>query len=280
MGDSLAGWAPRGLPAGDPLVAIRTAWPEIVGADTARAAQPVAIDGDALVVLTNSSAWSHQLSFLSLEIVRTLRTLPAGRGIARLRFRVGARKVPPILNVTPKRRNSPERPARPETAGPPASAAEALARFRLRVEGQRQAHVRAGYTACDRCGAAMADGTRCAPCAGKDAQARAAVTERLMFDAPWLGFHATAEIVGALSVSEYEVIRKRMLSRWWDVLVRAKARKAVSLDRREASIASSYLLLHTGWEPDRITPAVARNLLGDEIFTLVFGEKQTSRDLR
>ena len=97
-----------------------------------------------------------------------------------------------------------------------------------------------------------------------------------MFDAPWLGFNATAALVGGLALDEYEMIRKRMLSRWWDVLGRARARKVVSLDRREASIASSYLLLQTGWEPDRITPAVARNLLGDEIFALVFGEKQSS----
>ena len=279
MGDSLAGWAPRGLPAGDPLVAIRKAWAEIVGADTARAAQPVAIEDDTLIVLTNSSAWSHQLSFLSLEIVRSLRTLPAGRGLTRLRFRVGARKTG-AAKAQPKRRTAPDRPGRAVTAGPPSSPAEALARFRARVEGQRRVLLEAGWIACEVCGAATAEGVRCAPCAGKDTQARAIATERLMFDAPWLGFNATAEIVGRLSVAEYEVIRKRILSRWWDVLVRARARKTVSLDRREASIASSYLLLQTGWEPDRITPAVARNLLGDEIFTLVFGEKQTSVDLR
>ncbi len=273
MGDSLTGWVPRGLPAGDPLATIRSAWGEIVGADTARAAQPVAIEGDTLVVLTNSSAWSHQLSFLSLEIIRSLRSLPAGRGLARIRFRVGARKVGPKAT---KSRTTPDRPPRGSAAGPPASPEEALARFRARVESQRRVLLEAGWTACEVCGAATSEAKRCAPCAGKDAQARGAATERLMFDAPWLGFNATADLVGGLAVDEYEIIRKRMLSRWWDVLVRARARKVVSLDRREASIASSYLLLQTGWEPDRITPAVARNLLGDEIFALVFGEKQTS----
>ncbi len=275
MGDSLAGWVPRGLPAGDPLVAIRTAWGEIVGADTARAAQPVAIEGDTLVVLTNSSVWSHQLSFLSLEIIRSLRSLPAGRGLARIRFRVGARKVGPKAAPV-KKRTDPERPARGTAGGPPASPEEALARFRARVERQRRVLLDAGWTACEVCGAATNETKRCAPCAGKDAEARGAATERLMFDAPWLGFNATAELVGGLALGEYESLRKRMLSRWWDVLVRARVRKAVSLNRREASIASSYLLLQTGWEPDRITPAVARNLLGDEIFGLVFGEKQTS----
>ena len=279
MGDSLAGWVPRGLPAGDPLVAIRTAWSEIVGADTARAAQPVAIEGDTLIVLTNSSAWSHQLSFLSMEIVRSLRTLPGGRGIARLRFRVGARKAAASAPGGVKRRANPDRPARVGLVVPPSSPEEALARFRSRVESRTRSLIDAGWTTCGTCGVA-AEGPLCAPCAGKELQARAAATERLMFDAPWLGYAATAELVGGLAVADFEVIRKRMLSRWWDVLVRARARKAVSLDRREASIASSYLLLHTGWEPDRITPAVARNLLGDEIFTLVFGEKQTSHDLR
>jgi hypothetical protein len=275
MGDSLSGWVPRGLAAGDPLVAIRSAWGEIVGADTARAAQPVAIEGDTLIVLTNSSAWSHQLSFLTLEIIRSLRSLPAGRNLARLRFRVGVRKAGPKA-APMKSRNTPARPPRGSAGAPPASPEEALARFRARVENQRRVLLEAGWTACEVCGAATSEAKRCAPCAGKDAQARGAATERLMFDAPWLGFNGTAALVGGLALDEYEIIRKRMLSRWWDVLVRARARKVVSLDRREASIASSYLLLQTGWEPDRITPAVARNLLGDEIFALVFGEKQSS----
>ena len=34
---------------------------------------------------------------------------------------------------------------------------------------------------------------------------------------------------------------------------------------RERQIASSYVLLQSGLEPDRITPAVVRNLLGDEL---------------
>ena len=86
----LDGWRPKPGTGGDPLLAVRAVWPELVGADVARAAQPVAIERDqTLVVLTTSSAWSHQLAFLEPEIVRGLRALPQTAALTRLRFRVG-----------------------------------------------------------------------------------------------------------------------------------------------------------------------------------------------
>ena len=38
-------------------------------------------------------------------------------------------------------------------------------------------------------------------------------------------------------------------------------------------MASSYLLLKTGWEPERITPTIVRNELTDEIHDLIYGKR-------
>ena len=52
LGTALSGWRPSAGRPGDPLTMIRAAWAGIVGDDVARAAQPVALTGSALVVIT------------------------------------------------------------------------------------------------------------------------------------------------------------------------------------------------------------------------------------
>ena len=91
-----------------------------------------------------------------------------------------------------------------------------------------------------------------------------------MFDLPWLGFTRTAELVEGLTLDEYEATRRELLARWWQTLARARATKRLDRSGRERLVASSYLLLQTGWEPDRITPAIARNALGDDLFRLLY----------
>ena len=91
-----------------------------------------------------------------------------------------------------------------------------------------------------------------------------------MFDVPWLGFARTAELVEGLTLEEYEATRRELLARWWQTLVRARAAKRLDRRGRERLVASSYLLLQTGWEPDRMTPAIARNALGDDLFRLLY----------
>jgi hypothetical protein len=89
-----------------------------------------------------------------------------------------------------------------------------------------------------------------------------------MFDLPWLGYAGTADLVGGLTLDEYETIRRELLARWWSLLNRARLTRRAGC--RERLVASSYLLLQTGWEPDRITPAIARNVLGDDLVALLF----------
>ena len=114
---------------------------------------------------------------------------------------------------------------------------------------------------------------RCAPCATGEASVRSARVQRLMFDAPWLGFRGTAEIVEGLTSREYETNRTALLARWWETLQRARRAGKIDPSGYERQVASSYLLLKTGWEPDRITPAIARNELTDEIHDLIYGKR-------
>ncbi len=94
-----------------------------------------------------------------------------------------------------------------------------------------------------------------------------------MFDAPWLGLAGTVRLIEGLTRNEYELIRKVVLQNWWEILVRAQRARRLSGDGRERLVASSYVLLKTGFEPDQITPVIVRNLLGDELHELLYGKK-------
>jgi hypothetical protein len=84
----------------------------------------------------------------------------------------------------------------------------------------------------------------------------------LLFEAPWLGFSGTAELVDGLNEKEYERIRSRLLKRWWGMLERARVAGRLSRDGRERLVASSYVLLRSKLPPEEIMPATVRNVLG------------------
>ncbi|MGB8798055.1 MAG: hypothetical protein WCC70_10935, partial [Candidatus Aquilonibacter sp.] len=93
---------------------------------------------------------------------------------------------------------------------------------------------------------------------------------RLLFEAPWLGFAGTAKLVEDLRQDEYESIRRRLLSRWWDRLRRVRLTGTLSRDGAERLIASSYVLLKSELAPERLTPAIVRNVLGDDLHELLY----------
>lgn len=268
LGDSLATWTPRSA-SGDPLSAIRAAWNALVGSDVARAAQPVQIVGDALVVITTSSAWSHQLAFLEPDIVRGIRAaVPAG-AIVRLRFRVGTIRVKPRPDVRPARSLG---RAVPGAAGriAPCTAEEALARFRGAVERARAEHRRRGGTFCTVCAAPIAGPGMCLPCSESARMELEARCRRLLYDAPWLTPQEVFEMLPGLGAGEYDTIRRRLLRTWWDEM--ALARKRAGLPRpilpdrgRLRKIASSFVLLETKIDPKRLEmdSPVRRNALAE-----------------
>ena len=93
---------------------------------------------------------------------------------------------------------------------------------------------------------------------------------RLLFEAPWLGFAGTATLIEDLSQDEYASIRRRLLQRWWDRLRRVQLSGKLSRDGAERLIASSYVLLKSELAPERLTPAIVRNVLGDDLHALLY----------
>ena len=268
----LAGWRPQPGTGGDPLVAVRSAWAELVGADVARAAQPVALERDVLVVVTASPAWSHQLAFLEPEIVRGLRELPEVRGLERLRFRVG--KPRPGSDGASPRPNG-ENASRPSPPSEPPAVTldDALARLRRTVERGRNRHRLAGGRFCTLCGAPIDAGAACRPCRDDVERRRRFTCERLLFEAPWLSPEDVLALVDGLTADAYDTIRRRLLRSWWDEMRRAAklAKLRQPIDRvRLRKLASSFVLLETSVDPNRLEmdSAVRKNALG-ELFEFV-----------
>jgi hypothetical protein len=267
--DAIGAWTPGPTGTPEPIHAISAAWPGIVGADVAANSAPLELTGGVLVVMTSSSAWSQQLQMLSLPILRALGGVPSLPAIERMTFRSGrlpGRKGRPRDTAT-RAAASAARAAEPMQP-PPADPFEALARLRRRVTAVRRRSV----TTCVTCGAPLEAATpqTCAPCAGSAERDRSLALQRLVYSAPWLGFEEIREQIPTTTVAEFERARRVLLQRWWVVLERAKRAGALSRSGVERKLAGSYVLLQSRLRPDRITPAVVRNLLGPELEALLW----------
>jgi hypothetical protein len=277
---ALEHWAPAPhVTARDPLLLLTAGWLDIAGEDVAKHSRPTRLSGGTLTVTTRSSSWSHQLSLLSEDILAAVRARLPGVALKALRFRVGR-----LPDATP----SGAQQRRPATAAgsldsrtPAGSSREALSRFRDEVVERERARHAAGWKPCTRCGATIAPGARtlCAVCQNARDRERADEVARLLYEAPWLGYAGTAALVSGLTVGEYEVIRSRLLTAWWDTLSRALAAKRMSSDSRERSIASSYVILRSTLPPEAIAPATVRNVLGDELHELIYGMEQNETNV-
>jgi hypothetical protein len=265
--DALRAWSPA-TGAENALGAAAAAWPEVVGAEVARHSRPLQVTGETLVIGTRSSAWSEQLSFLADRILATLRNRFGLKGVKRLRFRVGTMRDRAQTRVI--RGSVQARRTAASLQERALSLEETLARFRAGVQRARRAKTAQGSKECVRCASLIApDRTLCAACANRVAQERERLVSRLLFDVPWLGYTGIAALVEGLQREEYEAIRLRLLSRWWTILDRARKAQRLSRDRRERLVASSYVIVKSGLEPEHIAPATLRNLLGDELTELL-----------
>jgi hypothetical protein len=94
--------------------------------------------------------------------------------------------------------------------------------------------------------------------------------ERIVYMAPWLELAELREQVPGLGAAEFERARRNLLQRWWLILERAKRAGKLSSSGLERHVASSYVLLQSRLAPDRITPAIVRNLLGPELEALLW----------
>ncbi|MGH7660886.1 MAG: DciA family protein [Vulcanimicrobiaceae bacterium] len=271
----VGGWKPAGGAASrrngahSPSVGdVLAIWSLIVGSEVAKHAVPIERSGETLVILTTSSSWSNQLSLLSGHVIGALNEGGIA-GVERLRFRVGR----PRRSAIPRKRetsNGNVRTRVPDDVKPSETLGEAVSRLRERLIRDRDAKRAAGWNTCSQCGVMLPEGDRCAPCTTAELSERSARVQRLMFDVPWLGYLGIAELVTDLTRHEFDANRKVLLARWWEALERVRKTGKVSGTGRERQIASSYLLLRTGWEPERITPVIARSQLGDELYNLLY----------
>jgi hypothetical protein len=149
--------------------------------------------------------------------------------------------------------------------GPAADATEALERLRRRLTARRAR----ALAACAACGAPLDDDPgptgRCAPCDGEAERERMLLVERTIYLAPWLTHAELREQIPDLSGAEFERARRVLLQRWWLVLERVKRGAKVGASGDERQVASSFVLLQSRLPPDRITPAIVRNAIGDDV---------------
>ena len=272
LGSLAAGWKPgplRGPTSSGPLDLLEANWTEIVGAWVAAHSMPLELRATTLIVATRTSAWSQQLQLLSPHILEAVQALDPSVGVERLAFRSGGlrRRAP-----TPRAKSARRAAAPTDPSEPARDAGEALAHLRRRITRTR----RAAASTCSDCGAPTERArASCAPCAAAELERRRTGVERVLFAAPWLDFTECAALVRGLRRSEFEAARRHLLARWWAMLERARRSRRLSATRLEHQIASSYVLLQSGIAPDRISPAVVRNVLGDELEELLYGAEQT-----
>lgn len=269
---ALSAWEPATEAAADPVLVITSAWPAIVGDDVAANTRPLELTRGALVVVTRSNAWSQQLAFLSEPVCAAVRDR-TGLAIERIRFRVG-RVAVQRPGAAVKRSKRAARAPRAH-AEPAQTAQDALRRFQAGVAAAERAKATAGWKQCNRCGARILPTAEpfCVPCANAREEERTGTVARLLFEVPWLGYAGVAPLVERLSPQEYQAIRRRLLARWWDVLCRA--RRLGRATARDRMIASSYVLLKSELDPEKIAPAVVRDLLGDELHQIIYGSEIT-----
>jgi hypothetical protein len=269
LSNAIAAWEPNASLHEDPVSLVQAEWSAIVGNDVAANSRPAEIGRDALLIITRSSAWSQQLAFLSERILAAL-AQRTGLTLQRLRFRVG--RVA-LTGASPARKRRAAGRARTEGREPAADLQAAFERFQADVASAQRAKARAGWKECNRCGVRIfpSSGPFCAPCENARMQERDARVARLLFEVPWLGYAGIVPLVEALSPQEYEAIRLRLLRRWKDVLERIRRTGGAKLTTRDRMIASSYVLLKSGLDPERIAPAVVRDLLGDELHEIFYG---------
>ncbi|TAM77668.1 DUF721 domain-containing protein [bacterium] len=253
--------------------AVASHWERIVGPGVAANARPRELRDGALTVLVPSAAWRHELSFHAPSIVAALRAVPEiGNRVERLRLRLGRARMIRVGRAqafTPQRR--PSAPLGDPRRDPALDTATAFERLRQRFARIAREERRHGREACPDCGAFLARGERCISCSRRRDEATVRATQRYLFESPWIGYDGTAALVPGLDFALYAHVRARTLERWWKMLERARYRGAVSRDGRERKVAQSYVALKSGLTPERLTPVITRDILGDQIYDLLWG---------
>jgi hypothetical protein len=291
----LSGWHPAGERAGPggEAGALGAAWAEAVGADVARRTRTSTFRDGSLTVITPSSAWSHQLTFLAPTIIERLQASCPGVGLRRLKFVVATGRSRALLardrggdSVSHARARGRQEP-RPQEAGTalagtaagtakaggveaaaldaPLNARDDLENMlaRLRAEQQRldARRARDGWVRCGACGR-WSPTSRCEPCAQEARRAADARIASALAGTPWLRRTELAQHVPDADQRSFERVRRVLLAAWQQQLFNARARlRRGALEAADRVIAWSYAMLFTQRRKDELSDAMLANVL-------------------
>jgi hypothetical protein len=285
----LSGWRPAGerTPPGGEAGALAAAWPEAVGADVARRTRTAAFRDGSLTVITPSSAWSHQLTFLAPTIIERLQASCPGVAVRRLKFVVAtgrsrallAREHHSIAAPRSRARGSIPRPQEAGTAsggtadapiaGVPldagADAREDLEGVLGRLRAQQQQldarRARDGWLRCGVCGR-WSPTPRCEPCAQEARRSADARIASALAGAPWLRRSELAAHVPGADPRSFERVRRALLAAWQQQIFNARARlRRGALEAADRVVAWSYAMLLTQRHKDDVSDALLANAL-------------------
>jgi len=256
------------------------AWPEIVGADLAQRTRPLTWREGALTVLTVSSAWSHQLSFLAPAILERLRERSPQLGIKRIRFAVATGRTRALLEGSSISAASDLRRMRSShgteagsrdaaSIGPQrdrgASIETMLADLKVAQATLDERRMSAGWRRCAACGSLYEPRPgrdRCALCIDAEVARSDARIAHALAHEPWMRWEDVAQQLPGAQRSAFERVSRRLLASWEQHLRSAQRRlRRQALEAGDRVIAWSYVMMRAHKPQLDIGRAVVKNAL-------------------
>jgi hypothetical protein len=267
--------------------ALWSAWESAVGPTIARASLPFKFRGGVLSVLTASSSWSNELTYLAPQILEKLRRAVPETKLRTLRFMVASGRTRMLLERERVSARTGARPLQPRSTSPaeapPAFDAmkeqtdmrELAAHLASQQRALNEWRDRAGFGRCRCCGARFAGAakgpTLCAPCSSEQRRSIEAQVELALTAAPWMAWREVRRALPHVARATYQSTRRRLLTRWECEINTAQRRlRRASLTPQDRVIAWSYLMLLTGLPQRDIGRAVTRDVLGPAWTTALF----------
>jgi len=295
----LAAYRPAGerVVAGGEAGALSSAWPDAVGADVSRRTRAGSFRDGTLTVLTPSSAWSHQLTFLAPTIIERLRERCPGVDLRRLKFAVASGRSRALLAGNVGAGASDARSLR-ATAEPNAGKAGAgvddtvtegddlesvLARLRRAQDKLDERRAQAGWQRCSACACWCTSPPLCSVCREQARRAADGAIANVLANAPWLRHIELRRELPAADARSYERVRRSLITQCELQMFNARAR--LRRDRLEAGdrvAAWSYAMLATQQRKEALSVAVLASVLGRQWADALLrdGERKAPRPVR
>ncbi|HME82395.1 MAG TPA: DUF721 domain-containing protein [Candidatus Eremiobacteraceae bacterium] len=295
----LAAYRPAGerVAAGGEAGALSAAWPDAVGVDVARRTRAGAFRDGALTVLTPSSAWSHQLTFLAPTIIERLRERCPGVDLRRLKFAVASGRSRALLagNVGARSSKAPG-PAAADRAsavrpGPGLDEAPAagddlemvLARLRRAQTQLDERRAQAGWQRCSTCSCWCTSPPLCGVCREQARRAADGAIGGVLANAPWLKHAELRRELPAADARSYERVRRALMTQCELQMFNARARlRRDALDAADRVAAWSFVMLATQQRKEELSGAVLASVLGRQWADALLrdGQRKAPRPVR